>query len=392
MLAADFSRANRPVLSSRPTNSRCYHTFSNMSTPDLKYLNAFNLLPQIGPMRLKKLRASFPDMHSAWGANLHELKLAGLEEKISCRVIDGRKEIDPDREWERLEHEGIRLITPDEEEYPSELLEISSAPQVLYLKGHLEPDEFRLAIVGSRKLTEYGRRTVEDFSRALARAGISLVSGMAYGADTIVHGKCLEAGRRTIAVLGSGVDEKSIYPAANRKLAKEIEACGCVMSEFPIGTPPLKQHFPARNRIVSGISRGVLITEASATSGSLITARFALEQNREVFAVPGSIYSRNSEGANNLIKMGAKAACKISDILEEFNLELNPAIIDAKEAIPESQEEEIILSHLSSGNALHIDKLSALSGIKTSALSSLLTLMEMKGMIRDIGGMRYIKK
>lgn len=392
MLVIDFWRPNRPDFFSRPTNIGCYHIFLRMSSPDYKYLNAFNLLPQIGPMRLRKLRAYFPDMHTAWKASFAEFIEAGLEENVARKIAEGRKDIDPGREWEKIEKEGMRIITPDDDEYPSELLEISSVPQLLYLKGHLEPQEFRLAIVGSRKLSDYGKRAAEDFARALSRAGMTLVSGMAYGTDTIAHRACLGLGRRTIAVLGSGIDERSIYPAANRKLAEEIAETGCLMSEFPIGTPPLRQHFPARNRIVSGISRGVFVVEASATSGSLHTARFALEQNREVFAVPGSIYSKNSEGTNNLIKMGARAACKLSDVLEDFNLELDPKIKENKKIIPESPEEGIILDKLSGEIAMHIDKLSLESGIKTSALSSLLTLMEMKGMVRDIGGMRYIKK
>lgn len=363
-----------------------------MSSLEKKYLNAFNLLPQIGPRRIKKLQIYFPSMQTAWQANFSELKEALGEEKIAENILTARKNIDPDIEFAKLEKEHIKIITPEEKEYPKSLTEISSAPALLYARGNVLPDEFYLGLVGSRKLSDYGKRATEDFARALSKSGMTLVSGMAYGVDTITHRECLKLKNRTIAVLGSGLDEKSIYPSANRQIAHEIENCGCVISEFPVGTPPLKQNFPARNRIVSGISRGIVVIEASATSGSLITARFALEQNREVFAVPGSIYSKNSEGTNNLIKMGAKAACKISDILEEFNLNLDPAFKSAKEILPENPEEEIILKNLSADNSIHVDKLSALTGIKTASLSSLLTLMEMKGMIRDIGGMRYIKK
>jgi DNA processing protein len=363
-----------------------------MSSTDTKYYNAFNLMPQIGPIRLRKLRAYFPSLQNAWEADFSLFRAAGLEEKIAEKVIENRKNIDPDAEWEKLEKENIKIVTQDDEIFPKNLLEISAPPAMLYVKGELLPDEFCIGIVGSRKISEYGKRVAEDFARGLSINGVTLVSGMAYGMDTIAHWQCVKLKRRTIAVLGSGIDEKSIYPSSNRQIAREIAACGCLVSEYPIGTPPLKQHFPARNRIISGMSQGVLVIEASQTSGSLITARFALEQNREVFAVPGSIYSKNSEGTNNLIKMGAKSACKIRDVLEEFNLQLDGAIKEAKKIVPDSPEEELVLDNLSSDEPVHIDKLSLSTQIKTASLSSILTLMEIKGMIKDIGGMRYIKK
>lgn len=363
-----------------------------MSSPDKKFYNAFNLLPQIGPIRLRKLCAYFPSMQEAWKANFADFRAAGLEEKIAEKIIEARKNINPDAEWEKLEKENIAIITPEENLFPKNLLEISSVPAMLYVKGQVISDEFCIGIVGSRKISEYGKRAAEDFARNLSQNNVTLASGMAFGVDTITHRQCLKLGHRTVAVLGSGLDEKSIYPSSNRQMAREIEKCGCIISEYPIGTPPLKQNFPARNRIISGISKGILVIEASQTSGSLITARFALEQNREVFAVPGSIYSPNSEGTNNLIKMGAKTTCKTQDILEEFSFELSSEIKEAKKIIPDSPEEEIVLSSLSFDEAIHIDKLSIKTQIRTAALSSLLTLMEIKGMVKDIGGMRYIKK
>jgi DNA processing protein len=366
--------------------------FENMSIPDKKYYNAFNLISQIGPIRFRKLISYFSSMQSAWEANITEYTNAGLEVKIAEKIIEAKKHIDPDQEFEKLAKENIKIVLQNEDSYPKQLLEISSAPVMLYVKGEIFADEFCIGIVGSRKISEYGKRVAEDFTRALAQKGITLISGMAYGVDTITHLECLKQKQRTIAVLGSGLDNKSIYPSSNRQLSKEIVNCGCMVSEYPIGTPPLKQNFPARNRIISGLSKGILVVEASKTSGSLITAHFALEHNREVFAVPGSIYAINSEGTNNLIKMGAKSACKLQDILEEFNIELSPEIKEAKKIIPESPEEEIILSNLSFEEPIHVDKLSIDTQIKTASLSSLLILMEMKGMIRDIGGMRYIKK
>lgn len=349
-------------------------------------------MPQIGPMRLRKLQAHFPSMQAAWEADFSGLKAAGIEEKVAEKMVATKKNIDPEAEWEKVIRENITVVTQSDEAYPRNLMEISSAPAILYVKGTMIADEFCIGVVGSRKISEYGKRVTEDFARGLSQNGIALASGMAFGVDTITHRECLKQKCRTIAVLGSGLDERSIYPSSNRQMAKEIAECGCVISEYPIGTPPLKQNFPARNRIISGISRGILVVEASQTSGSLITARFALEQNREVFAVPGSIYSKNSEGTNNLLRMGAKVTCKIQDILEEFNFELDPKIRKAKEIIPESPEEKTILDNLSFDEPIHIDKLAIKAEMKTAALSSVLTLMEIKGMIKDIGGMRYVKK
>jgi DNA processing protein len=361
-----------------------------MSSPQHKYYNAFNLIPQIGPKRLRRIRDFFPTLEDAWKAKLSHFLQAGIEEKVAEKIVEGRHGIDPDREFSRLEEEVIHILTEEEEGFPRLLREIPSAPIMLYVKGEIRASDPCLGVVGSRKLSPYGQRAAEDFARGLSRQGLVLASGMAYGADTIIHRECLKEGRRTVAVLGSGLDEKSIYPSSNRALAREIAGCGCLVSEYPPGTPPLRQNFPARNRLISGLSRGILVIEAGLTSGSLITARFALEQNREVFAVPGSIYAPGAEGTNNLIKMGAKPACKLSDILEEFNLK--PQAAPTPQLVPETPEEELVLQHLSPTEPLHIDKLSIATGLRTAPLASILTLMEMKGMVQDVGGMRYIKR
>lgn len=361
-----------------------------MSTPDKKYLNAFNLLPSIGPQRLRRLCAHFPSLSEAWRAGSSELRSAGLEEKIVRQVVEGRTGIDPESEWEKLAQENINILTENEPAFPRKLREIASAPMLLYYKGEIKPDEFCLGIVGSRKISPYGRRAAEYFASGLARSGLTVVSGMAYGVDTAAHRTALDLQRRTIAVLGGGLDSSSIYPAANRKLSEEIENCGCLLSEYPLGTPPLRRHFPARNRLISGLSAGVLVVEAAENSASLITARFALEQNREVFAVPGSIFAPNSVGANNLIRLGAKAVSRVEDILEEFHLAC--ALPAAPETSPASPEEELVLEHLTYDQPLHVDQLARTTGLKTSSLSSLLTLMEMKGMVKDLGAMHYVKK
>lgn len=364
-----------------------------MSTPDHKYYNAFNLVPQIGPLRFKKLSTYFDTMENAWNANIEEYKKAGLEEKVVEKITQAKKEISPEEEFEKLEKEGIKIVTIKDDLYPKLLKETHTAPALLYYKGEMKKDEFAISIVGSRKFSIYGRQVCSQFARELSQAGITIVSGMALGIDGIAHRECLKLGRRTVAVLGGGIDTKSIYPSSNHQVAEEIiSGGGAVVSEYPIGTPPLKQHFPARNRIISGLSLGVLVVEAAQSSGTLITTRFALEQNREVFAIPGSIYSKTSEGANNLIKLGAKLVTKAEDILEELNLESAIEIKKAREIIPDNEEEALILESLSPDQPIHIDQLAKTIKMNVTAVSSLLTLMEIKGKVKNVGGMRYVRE
>ena len=362
----------------------------NMSTPEHKFYNAFNLIPQIGPNRFRKLYNYFETMQDAWEANIFELQKAGLEQVVIEKVMEGRKTISPEEEFEKVEKEGIKIMTIKEDGYPKLLKETDSAPALLYYKGEIKKDEFTITIVGPRKVSTYGQQVAAQLARELSQTGITIVSGMALGVDGIAHRECLKLGNRTLAILGGGIDTRSIYPPSNSQIAEEIMQNGAVISEYPIGTPPLKQHFPARNRILSGLSLGVLVVEAAERSGTLITARFALEQNREVFAIPGSIYSKTSEGTNNLIKLGAKLVCRAEDILEELNLESVAEIKKAREIIPDNEEEKIILENLSPDEPIQIDKLAKVIEMNTSALSSLLTLMEIKGKVKNVGGMRYV--
>jgi len=358
---------------------------------DKKYYNAFNFIPQIGPVRFRKLISHFKSMEDAWNANASEFYGAGIEEDVIEKILESRKNIFPDEEFEKLEKEGIEIITINEDLYPARLKETHSAPAVLYFKGKIEKDDLALAIIGPRKVSIYGRQAASQLASELSRGGLTIVSGMALGVDSIAHNECVKLRNRTIAVLGGGIDTRNIYPPSNCQTAENIIANGgAVISEYPIGTPPLKQHFPARNRIISGLSLGVLVIEASEKSGALITAKFALEQNREVFAVPGSIFSKNSKGTNNLIKLGAKLVTKAEDILEELNLEFVEEIKNAREIIPDNEEEKLILENLSPDEPIQIDKLAKIIAMNTSALSSLLTLMEIKGKVKNVGGMRYV--
>ncbi|MCK4554465.1 DNA-processing protein DprA [Candidatus Parcubacteria bacterium] len=358
---------------------------------DLKYLIALNNFPKFGPVRLKRLKKHFPDQESAFKSSANELIKAGIESKIADEFTAARININPDQLLEQLNQEGINVITIENKNYPKLLAEIYDPPQLLYYKGQLETqDEFALAVVGTRKYTNYGKQVAEQIVKDLARNNLTIVSGLALGIDALSHLAALEVKGRTIAILGSGLDKQSIYPSANRYIADKIIANnGTVISEFPLGTPPLKHHFPQRNRIISGLSLGTLVIEAGEKSGALITASHALEQNREVFTVPGSIYSPASAGPNQLIKLGAKTVTSAADIIEALDLAQVTAYIDNKKIIPASAEEKKIISHLTH-ESIHINELVRLTKLDTGIINSTLTIMEMKGMIRNLGGMQYV--
>lgn len=359
-------------------------------TKDIKYWNAINLDPKIGPKRFKFLYSYFGSMEQAWQADFSDLKKSGLEEEIINHFLAKRVEINPDQEIEKVEKEGLRIITIKDKEYPKLLKEIYNPPALLYIRGCFsKEDELALAVVGTRKVSPYGKQITPEVVRDLASSKITIVSGLALGVDSLAHQAALEAKGRTIAVLGCGLDKQSIYPSSNRKLAEQIEENGAVITEYPLGTLPLKQHFPARNRIIAGLALGTLVIEAPEESGALLTARHALEQNRDVFAIPGPIYSKTSIGPNNLVKMGAKLVTSAQDILDELNLNLAVQYQATRKIVPDTKEEAKILKHLSK-EPIHIDKLVEKTGLDAAAVSSTLTLMEMKGKVRNLGGMNYV--
>lgn len=357
---------------------------------DKKYWIALNQFSKFGPVRFKKIIKHFNDPKTAFEANISDFKNAGIEENISQEFISMRSQINPDQLLENIKKENIKIITILDEGYPDLLKEIYNPPALLYYKGEMVKEEFTFAVVGTRKYTGYGQQVVNDFVRKLALNNLTIVSGMALGIDTIAHSVTLESKGRTIACLGTGIDKQSIYPVANKYLAEKIVAEeGCVLSEFPLGTPPLRHHFPQRNRIISGLSLGTLVVEAGEKSGALITAYIALEQNREIFAVPGNIYSEFSKGPNKLIKLGAKTITEAEEIIEALNLTKATENIKAKEIIGETKEEKIIVPHLNQ-EPIHVDELIRLTKLDTSTINSTLTIMEMKGMVKNLGGMQYV--
>lgn len=359
---------------------------------DAPYFHAFNLFNErIGPMRFKKLLGYFGTMKKAWlegdGQGFVE---AGLEEDLAREIITRRPQINLEQELAKLTKEGIGIITFLDEGYPRLLKEIYDPPYIMYIRGELKKeDEFGLAIVGTRKLSNYGQQATDHLSEDLAQAGLTIVSGLAHGIDTVAHLAALRNKGRTIAVVGSSIDNQSIFPPSNRRLAQMISQSGAVLSEYPMGAAALKQHFPARNRIISGLSLGALVVEAPEKSGALLTARHCLDQNRELFAIPGSIYSDNSVGPNNLIKMGAKLVLRAQDILEELNLKNLTNEIETRQIQPDTKEEALILTILSHDPA-HIDKIARETALGIATVSATLTLMEMKGKIRNLGGMQYV--
>ena len=355
---------------------------------DIKYWVGFNNIPGIGRVRLSQLESYFGSLEQAWQAPPGELKRSGLDTTALRAIGQWREKIDPDAEVEKLKRLGIKVLTCQDSGYPARLKEIYDYPPVLYLRGSLLPeDEWCLAVVGTRRATVYGKQVTEELVTDLARNKITIVSGLARGIDTIAHRSALEAGGRTIAVFACGLD--MVYPAENEKLARDITENGAVLSEYPLGMRPRAENFPRRNRILSGLSLGVMVTEADEMSGAMITARMALEQNREVFAIPGSILSPVSRGANHLIQEGAKLVRECSDILEELNLTTVTRQIEMREVLPESETESVLLKQLGA-EPTHIDEVCRKSGLPAAEVSGTLAMMELKGLVKQVGTMNYV--
>lgn len=353
------------------------------------YYIALSRVSGIGPARLKRLLDYFGTVERAWYATLGDLLAAGLEGKAAVALVETRRTVDLEAELVALEKIGARAITWEDDDYPQRLRETSSMPPVLYVLGEMAPqDTWAVGVVGTRRATPYGREATARLSAELAEGGITVVSGLARGIDTLAHRATLDAGGRTLAVLGSGLDV--IYPPENRGIVRQIveEGCGAVLTEYPLGTQPDAVNFPARNRIISGLSLGVLVIEAGEKSGALITVDFALEQNREVFALPGPITSRMSDGPNNLIKKGARCVTGAADILEELEMNMVTEHVEAVRALPSDPTERLLLQHLQA-DTQHIDDLTNRCGLPASTVSAVLTMMELKGMVRYVGGMQY---
>ncbi|KKQ74466.1 MAG: protecting protein DprA protein [Berkelbacteria bacterium GW2011_GWB1_38_5] len=321
---------------------------------------------------------------------MQELESAGLDLSQVQAAQEVIAKVDPNREMQKLAKLRIETLIFPEQGYPKLLKELPDAPGLLYIRGKILPeDEIALAVVGSRKFTSYGQRAVEEIVYPLAKNQVTIISGLALGIDAIAHHVALEAKGRTIAVLGCGLDE--VYPVNNIRLADKIIASGgAIISEFPLKTASFRSNFPLRNRIIAGMSLGTLVVEGALESGSLITARAAIDYNREVFAVPGMIFSETSQGPNRLIQMGAKLITSSSDILEELDIPKRQGYVKSSEIIPDSREEEILLKLL--GKPILVDSLIRQSRLEPALVNSTLVMLEMKGMVANLGGTSYVIK
>jgi DNA processing protein len=357
---------------------------------DIRHWVGLSLVPEIGPVMSRKLVSAVGSPENIFRAGLQDLMAVsgvGTEKAANIHAFRG---------WDRVEKivkesekRDIRIVGYQDSCYPDVLKEIESAPVVLYMKGdYLKEDRFGIAVVGSRKHTEYGEVVTRKIAGELASSGFTIISGMARGIDTLSHKSALAAGGRTIAVLGSGLDV--YYPAENKGLMEKIASAGCALSEFPPGTMPSKENFPRRNRLISGLSLGVLVVEATTDSGSLITANYAVEQNKEVFAVPGCITSRNSDGTNGLIRQGAKIVLGAADIIEELAPMLR-GFIGRSGLRPDAEvsEEESRMCGFLTREPKHIDLLSRESELPVHAILNLLLSLELKGLVRQAGGKRF---
>jgi DNA processing protein len=347
-----------------------------------------NLVKGVGAVRFQRLLDFFGDAQTAWEAPPLALKSAGLEERIVDSFLQVRASVDLHAIWKDIEAREITLLTWLDEGYPRRLKEISQPPPVLYLRGEMIPqDEWAVAIVGTRKYTSYGQLVAEEVAAFLARNGVTVVSGLARGIDSIAHQAALNAGGRSIGILGNGVDQ--IYPPENEGLARQMMERGAVMSDYPLGTPPENFNFPPRNRIISGLSIATVIVEAGQKSGALITAEFAANQGREVFAVPGKINAPQSKGTNRLIQEGAHPLLNPEDLMAALDLTMVTEHQTARTVLPADATEAALFKVLGH-EPKHVDEIGLEVNLPIEQVTSALVLMELKGLVRQVGGMQYV--
>ena len=355
---------------------------------DKRYWVGFNLVKGIEAVRLQALRTHFGDLSLAWQAPLDALQAAGLSPKLAERVAQIRASVDLEKYMARIAAMGIQILTWEDELYPKRLKEIDQPPPILFMRGALTTeDAWTVAVVGTRRVSAYGRQVTDELATFLANNGVTVVSGLARGVDAIAHQSALKAGGRTIAVLGCGVDR--IYPPEHAQLAEKMIASGALLSDYAPGTPPDAANFPPRNRIISGLSMATVVVEAGETSGALITAQFAADQGREVFAVPGNILAPQSKGTNRLIAQGAHPMLSARDLLDVLNLTRVTEQREVRKVLPGNEIEASLLSVLTH-EPLHMDEIRNQTGLPIERVSATLVMMELKGLVRQVGGMNYV--
>ncbi len=360
-----------------------------MSQPDksVRHWVAFSHVPGVGPARMAALLNHFGSVAAAWHAPERELRQI-LDRRSLESLLGVRSALDLDATLARISDLGARVIIRHDSAYPKRLRTIPYAPFVLYVLGDAGLLETRgVAVVGTRRASEYGRLAARKLAGDLAAAGVTIVSGLALGIDSVAHGAALDAGGNTTAVLGCGLDVA--YPGRNRSLRARIARHGALVSEYPLGTQPEAGNFPARNRIISGLSLATVVVEAGVKSGALITARYALDQGRDVFAVPGSIFQPGCAGANALLGAGAGVALSADDVLTALDLTQVEVQETVRHTLPADPIEDMLLGSLGA-EPLHIDALGRATGLDSAAVTRALSLMELKGLAQHTGGMRWI--
>lgn len=360
------------------------------------YWHSFLRTPGLGQQGLRLLAEHFGDGEAAWNADAEAYREAGVSETLVRKMMETKRSVSPETEYGLLSEADIDIIADTDPEFPALLREIPRPPLLLYTRGTIKDWNTRrcVSIVGSRKYTNYGRQAAEHIAEGLAHAGFTVVSGLAFGIDRIAHEAALRAGGETVAVLADSLDDRSIAPQSHLALAREVTRQGSLLSEYPPVTAASPWFFPARNRFIAGISLGTVVIEAAEKSGSLITASLALDFDRDVFAVPGSIFSPASSGTNELIRNGATIVRNISDIIGEFSPVPGPLRL-FEEAVPAlpgnlSRDEETVF-RLLSHEALAVDEIIKSSHLGASAASSAITMLELKGLAKNIGRNHYIR-
>ncbi len=360
---------------------------------DLSYWLALNSLSDIGPVLSGRLIAVFGSPENIFSMPANELKKIENIGASRVRSITGFNQWDViQAEIDNAVKNNVKLVTINDKAYPEGLRRIPDAPLVIYVKGEIkEDDKYAVSIIGSRLHTDYGSRMAEKISYGLASYGLTVISGMARGIDTVSHKGSLKAGGRTIAVLGSGIDVP--YPPENRNLMNSVASSGAVISEFPFGTPPNRENFPRRNRIISALSFGVVVIEATVDSGSLITVGYALEQGKEIFAVPGNITSKNSRGTNNLIKKGARLVENAEEIIDELRPQIKGVLREdrvlSEKTLPSMTADEKLLYNCLGEEPKHIDKIVRETNMSTGMILSMLLNLEINGIVRQSGGKNF---
>lgn len=357
---------------------------------DRPYWVLFTMVPGVGPVRFQRLLAACGSARAAWSATDLQLAMAGLDRRSAEGLRQLRAKASPAAAVAQLERLRLRALTLLDEGYPAPLRQIIDPPSVLYVRGRLaEGDAVAVALVGTRRASPYGRAVAELLARGLVAAGVTVVSGLAKGVDAVAHRAALDAGGRTVAVLGNGPDQ--VYPPENTGLAQRIveRDAGAVVSEFAPGAPPDAGNFPRRNRIISGLCAATVIVEAGQRSGALITADFALEQGRDVLAVPGSILSPLSAGANSLIRDGATPVTGVEDVLQALRLVPDKR---AARTLPLLAGDEAAVYDALGGAPRHVDDLSRALGLRAAEVAATLTVLELRGLARPVGPLAYVRR